>query len=186
MLSETELPHLQSLVDATFPGAESELIESFRKLSENGKARAAAYVDFLVRQESDRKNRWPLFPQKSSLIIKPLSRLPRRGKLSASAYWRGLSLFFKPLAFPFGESGEHPRADRGLLKSPPSKPSSCLKKFSKLYFFGKKGNPCLLQGFPLGGGSLRSKVVRGVAHFWFSEYFWQKISKNQGAAAFSI
>ena len=57
MLSETELPHLQSLVDATFPGAESELIESFRKLSENGKSRAAAYVDFLVRQESDRKNR---------------------------------------------------------------------------------------------------------------------------------
>lgn len=57
MLSETELPHLQSLVDATFPGAESELIESFRKLSENGKARAAAYVDFLVRQKSDRKNR---------------------------------------------------------------------------------------------------------------------------------
>ena len=30
MLSETELPHLQSLVDATFPGAASELIESFR------------------------------------------------------------------------------------------------------------------------------------------------------------
>lgn len=57
MLSETELPHQQSLVDATFPGAESELIESFRNLSENGKARAAAYVDFLVRQESDRKNR---------------------------------------------------------------------------------------------------------------------------------
>lgn len=57
MLSDTELPHLQSLVAATFPGAESELLESFRKLSENGKARAAAYVDFLVRQESDRKNR---------------------------------------------------------------------------------------------------------------------------------
>ena len=57
MLSETEPPYLQSLVDATFPGAESELIESFRKLSENGKARAAAYVDFLVQQESDRKNR---------------------------------------------------------------------------------------------------------------------------------
>ena len=57
MLSDTELPHLQSLVDATFPDAESELIESFRKLSENGKARAAAYVDFLVRQESARKNR---------------------------------------------------------------------------------------------------------------------------------
>lgn len=57
MLSETKLPHLQSLVDATFPGAESELFESFRKLSENGKARAAAYVDFLVRQETDRKNR---------------------------------------------------------------------------------------------------------------------------------
>ena len=37
MLSETELPHLQSLVAATFPGAESELIESFRELSENGK-----------------------------------------------------------------------------------------------------------------------------------------------------
>ena len=57
MLSEPELPHLQSFVDSTFPGAGSELIESFRKLSENGKARAAAYVDFLVRQESDRKNR---------------------------------------------------------------------------------------------------------------------------------
>ena len=57
MLSETELPHLQNLVDATFPGAESKLIESFRKFSENGKARVAAYLDFLVRQESDRKNR---------------------------------------------------------------------------------------------------------------------------------
>ena len=85
MLSETEPPHPQSLVDATFPDAESELIESFRKLSENGKARAAAYVNFLVRQESDRKNRGPSFPQKSSLIIKPHSLLPRRGKLSLKA-----------------------------------------------------------------------------------------------------
>ena len=67
MLSETELPHLQSLVDATFPGAESELIESFRKFSENGKARAAAYVDFLVRQESDRKNRCRRFRKKAVL-----------------------------------------------------------------------------------------------------------------------
>ena len=42
------------------------------------------------------------------------------------------------LAFPFGESGEQPRAERGLLNSPS------------------------FRGFPLGGGSLRSKVVRGV------------------------
>jgi hypothetical protein len=39
---------------------------------------------------------------------------------------------------------------------------SCLKKNSANFiFFGKKGNPCLRQGFPLGGSSLRSKVMRG-------------------------
>ena len=56
-------------------------------------------------------------------------------------------MFFKPLAFPFGESGEHPRADRGLLKFP-LLPST-------------KPNPRptihnLLQAFPLGGFSCRT------------------------------
>ena len=110
MLSETELPHLQSLVAATFPGAESELIESFRELSENGKARAAGYVDFLVRQESDRKNRWPSFPQKSSLIIKPPSRLPRRGKLSLKG--TSVSVLSLPLG---GERCRRTATDEGLL-----------------------------------------------------------------------
>ena len=53
MLSETELPHLQNVTGVTFPTAETELLENFRKLTETGKARVAAYVDFVVQQEAD-------------------------------------------------------------------------------------------------------------------------------------
>ena len=42
-----------------------------------------------------------------------------------------------------------------------------------------------LRGFPLGGSSAQSAVMSGAAHFWFSEYFQQKISENQGAVSLS-
>ncbi len=58
MLNEVDLPHLQSIGEVTFRTEETELLESFRKLTPTGKARAAAYVDFLAQQETDNaKNR---------------------------------------------------------------------------------------------------------------------------------
>ena len=58
MLNEVDLPHLQSIGEVTFRTEETELLESFRKLTPTGKARVAAYVDFLAQQETDNaKNR---------------------------------------------------------------------------------------------------------------------------------
>ena len=67
------------------------------------------------------------------------------------------------LGFPFGEAVGFCRLKRSLQSFPLPE-----KKFSKLHFFGKNCQP--LRGFPLGGSSLQSKVVRGsrttIRHFF--------------------
>ena len=64
--------------------------------------------------------------------------------------------------FPLGEAVGFCRLKRSLhaFPFPYVKPSPCLKKNSvNFIFFGKNCQP--LRGFPLGGSSLQSKVMRG-------------------------
>jgi len=95
--------------------------------------------------------------------VKPCltSRLPLGGKLLAKQGDEGQpnnnQAFSRQKAalnstrvpgFPVGEAVGFCRLKRSLHVFPLPE-----KKFSKLHFFGKNGNPCLRQGFPLGGSS---------------------------------
>ena len=61
-----------------------------------------------------------------------------------------------------------------------------LASFCSTQNSAKMGSLSFRQGFPSGGSSLRSKVMRGVAHFWFFEYFGRNFWKSRGAPCFLI